>query len=588
MSETCANPLLLEWIKEWLDQARERNSKGAIVYKKAYESMKACPLVFQHPSEAQQLNGLGPKLCDRLTEKLKAYCEENGLPMPEHPQKSASSKRPSGEGTTDSQPAKKPRKARPYVPTLRSGPYALILALATLDENSSQGLTKTQLIEIAQPNCDSSFTAPSDPSKFHTAWSSMKTLLQKEIVYDFGRPLKKYALTEEGWEVAKRMKKVDSSSDQGSLTFGNASGPGTNDAGVSQSQHDAGGSSTVVPRPQEILEDEEAPQTHRNIQGELVSDGTVTPITIPPDSFTVQLVLDVREVRSSKDRDYIANELSKKGVSLDVRALELGDAMWVAKFHSPTFLSQYGEEGDEIMLDWIVERKRLDDLIGSMKDGRFHEQKFRLRRSGVKNVIYLIEEFNVTQDANSVMAAKYNEMVTSAIASTQVVNGYFVKRTKNLDDTIHYLARMTFLLRRMFNPSSGETPSNTISLIPSRQLSSSQAYLNTLEHLRAENPTVTYAVTFTTFSALTSKSDVLTLRDVFLKMLMCIRGVTGEKALEIQRRWQTPQAFIRAFEELDPKDREDMVADRMQTLVGRKKIAKVLSKKIAEVWGEDG
>ena len=271
-----------------------------------------------------------------------------------------------------------------------------------------------------------------------------------------------------------------------------------------------------------------------------------------------------------------------------MRALELGDAMWVAKFHSPTFLSQYGEEGDEIMLDWIVERKRLDDLIGSMKDGRFHEQKFRLRRSGVKNVIYLIEEFTVTLDANSVMAVKYNEMVASAIASTQVVNGYFVKRTKNLDDTIHYLARMTFLLRRMFNPSPGEAPSSTLGLIPSRQLSSSQSYLNALERLRAEKPSVTYAVTFTTFSALTSKSDVLTLRDVFLKMLMCIRGVTGEKAIEIQRHWQTPQAFIRAYEELDPKDRDTMVSNRMQTLVGRKKVAKVLSKKIAEVWGEDG
>ena len=51
-------------------------------YKKAYESMKACPLTFNHPIEAQQLHGLGPKLCDRLTEKLKAHCAENGLPMP--------------------------------------------------------------------------------------------------------------------------------------------------------------------------------------------------------------------------------------------------------------------------------------------------------------------------------------------------------------------------------------------------------------------------------------------------------------------------------------------------------------------------
>lgn len=44
--------------------------------------MKACPITFNHPSEAQQLMGLGPKLCDRLTERMKDYCKSNGLPMP--------------------------------------------------------------------------------------------------------------------------------------------------------------------------------------------------------------------------------------------------------------------------------------------------------------------------------------------------------------------------------------------------------------------------------------------------------------------------------------------------------------------------
>ena len=51
-------------------------------YKKAYESMKACPLTFSHPSEAQQLHGLGPKLCDRLTDELTKHCAANGLPPP--------------------------------------------------------------------------------------------------------------------------------------------------------------------------------------------------------------------------------------------------------------------------------------------------------------------------------------------------------------------------------------------------------------------------------------------------------------------------------------------------------------------------
>ncbi|PYH45554.1 crossover junction endonuclease MUS81 [Aspergillus saccharolyticus JOP 1030-1] len=584
MSNTCANPLLLGWIKEWLDQARERNSKGIIVYKKAYESMKACPLVFQHPSEAQQLNGLGPKLCDRLTEKLKEYCEENGLPMPEHPHKSRN-KRTSDEGITEAQPAKKPRKVKPYVPTLRSGPYAIILALSTLDEHATQGMTKAELIEAAQSHCDSSFTAPSDSSKFHTAWASMKTLLQKELVYDHGRPLKKYALTEEGWEVAKRIK-VAVSSDPTQSTLPFRAEPTQPDAGNVTSDRAPRNAIPQVTRQASIETEKQPHQQYDRHVFDAAPGGTVTPIVIPPNSFTVQLVLDVREVRSSRDRDYLANELSKKGVTPEVRALELGDVMWVAKFHDPTFLSRYGEEGDEMMLDWIVERKRLDDLIGSMKDGRFHEQKFRLRRSGIKNVIYLIEEFTFSQDPASTM--KYDEMVVSAITSTQVVNGYFVKRTKNLDDSIRYLARMTNLLRKMYGAGSGATPSHTLALIPSRQLSSSESYRDTLQRFRAGKPSTTFAVTFSTFSALTSKSDVLTLRDIFLKMLMCIRGVTGEKALEIQRRWQTPQAFVQAFESLSEKERESLVSDQMQNLVTRKKVAKVLSKKIAEVWGEDG
>lgn len=32
MATECANPLLLDWLKEWWDQARERNSKGATMY----------------------------------------------------------------------------------------------------------------------------------------------------------------------------------------------------------------------------------------------------------------------------------------------------------------------------------------------------------------------------------------------------------------------------------------------------------------------------------------------------------------------------------------------------------------------------
>ena len=108
-------------------------------------------------------------------------------------------------------------------------------------------------------------------------------------------------------------------------------------------------------------------------QTELYS--SIEPIRLPPSKFTVQLVLDNREIRAKTDRDYIQEELMKKGIKPIMRSLELGDALWVAKCNDPETLSRYDEEGDEVVLDWIVERKRLDDLIGSIKDGRFHEQK---------------------------------------------------------------------------------------------------------------------------------------------------------------------------------------------------------------------
>jgi hypothetical protein len=103
----------------------------------------------------------------------------------------------------------------------------------------------------------------------------------------------------------------------------------------------------------------------------------ITPTLLAAGTFTVKLILDCREVRSKSDREYIQDELAGLGAKPLLRSLELGDAMWVAEVHDPAVLKGYGEDGNEVVLDWIVERKRLDDLVGSIKDGRFREQKVR-------------------------------------------------------------------------------------------------------------------------------------------------------------------------------------------------------------------
>ncbi|KAI1930813.1 Crossover junction endonuclease mus81 [Ophidiomyces ophidiicola] len=629
---TCANPLLLQWIKEWLDEARERNSKGVSVYKRAYDSMKACPLPFQHPSEAQQLNGLGPKLCERLTENMRDYCEEHGLPMPRLPHAALRSKKRKGleKATTQTEmetvpaPAKRARKPKTYIPALRSGPYALLLGLASIEEHSPNGASKAMLIEAAQPHCDASFTAPPDPSKYYTAWNSMKTLVQKDLIYERGRP-KRYLLTEQGWETATSIKNTAglSSVDDGGHRFeseapsasqnsirGSQSGIPTQTANTLK--HTSNPNSRIVLR----LDDDNdtlyesvgmqrsstTPNVSRDFGRTIQPTTPATPISLSPSDFTIELVLDVREIRTKTDRDYISNELIRRGVSPIVRSLEVGDALWIAKCKDPNLLARHGEEGDELMLDWILERKRLDDLIGSIKDSRFHEQKYRLRRSGVKNVIYLVEEFGCA-DLSNANAARSQEAVASAITSTQVVNGHFVKKTRNLDDTIRYLARITSLLRNMFaDPATTDVPPNikhmSLSLIPTQSLTSLTSYLDLLGKLRADDKishpshaSTTFAISFPTFSAFSSKSDMLTLRDIFLKMLMCVRGVSAEKALEIQRLWPTPKEFVQAFEAVDSRDEhgkrlmDDLVFSKMGHLVGNKKVGKALSKKIAEVWG---
>jgi crossover junction endonuclease MUS81 len=561
--------------------------------------MKACPLRFEHPTEAQQLHGLGPKLCNRLTDKLKTHCSENGLPMPKLPHRG--SKRQTNESApaeeNASPPPKKVRKVKAYVPTLRSGAYALILALATSDENASQGLTKANTIDLAQPHCDTSFTAPSDPTKFFTAWNSMKTLISKDLVYEHGRPLRRYMLTEEGWEVARRMKGIEEGSIRNMLTKDTSNAENAELLGKGSKSSTASNAKGEAQKQVSINLDDVSSEEETYPSGTLAGQATRTmqqttsqppppdnfpnfePIIFPPGSCSIHLVLDSREVRTVKDREYISDELQKMGVTPITRGLPLGDALWIArpkpayeKVLSVANVDDDGEGCNEIALDHIIERKRLDDLISSIKDGRFHEQKFRLRRSGIPNVTYIIEDFSISAESGE----KYGEAVSSAIASTQVVNGYFVKQTGKLDDTIRYLAKMTNMLQEVYEKKS-------LHVIPSRVLHP-RTYQSLQSKLRLEQAEQGHYITFSAFSSLCSKSDAMSLRDVFLKMLMCTRGVTGEKALEIQKKWKTPNAFVEAFEKLDGKAKERMVSEQLGTMIPRKKVTPVLSAKIAEVW----
>lgn len=96
--------------------------------------------------------------------------------------------------------------SRPYHPKFRTGSWAMLIAL--FRSENPQGLTKQELIDAAQPLCDTSFTEPTDYNGFYSSWSSMTTLRNKNLV-DVLRTgdanTTRYTLTEDGKHMAKEL-----------------------------------------------------------------------------------------------------------------------------------------------------------------------------------------------------------------------------------------------------------------------------------------------------------------------------------------------------------------------------------------------
>lgn len=89
------------------------------------------------------------------------------------------------------------------------------------------------------------------------------------------------------------------------------------------------------------------------------------------------LIVDSREgTREAGKRVELCEKMEREGVRVDGKMMPLGDMIWVARRVDPVTKRPTG--ADDVVLDAIVERKRLDDLCNSIIDGRYVGQKVRL------------------------------------------------------------------------------------------------------------------------------------------------------------------------------------------------------------------
>uniref|UniRef100_A0A3B3ZFZ2 Crossover junction endonuclease MUS81 n=1 Tax=Periophthalmus magnuspinnatus TaxID=409849 RepID=A0A3B3ZFZ2_9GOBI len=518
---SCPNPLFLLWLTELRDEAKEKGLKIYYTYQKAINSLNKYPLPLKNAREAKILQNFGDGICKLLDDRLQKYYRQHGsnasihiLPETTPPavrfddnnlaptkKKSAPSKGDSGRG--EGEGGGKKKKKREYVPQKRSGGYAVLLALYRhcQMEGSKGYMFKLELQTEAQPLCDKSFTVPDLGSKY-TAWSSVSTLIQKNLLLKTHNPAR-YSLTEEGMALAERLESAER-------------------GGEKERDREGGGGETRDER-----------RGGRGGEGEKASYGDT-------ERAEEEEVLDLTQSDEEETEDVLiggniqckqelVKELQRNGVNFDVRKLNVGDFLWVAREKMDPVPGQLRAPcGRELVLDYIVERKRIDDLCGSIIDGRFREQKFRLKRCGLRRPVYLVEECGAAASHLSLPESTLQQ----AIVNTQVVDGLFVKRVQDVRESAAYLTVMTRYLNKLYKNRSLVTRSRELE----GDLSEDQ-----------DDPSCSL-ISFAEFNHGAVKNKCQTVREVFARQLMQISGLSGDKAAAIIQEYPTPHSLLTAYD----------------------------------------
>lgn len=247
---------------------------------------------------------------------------------------------------------------------------------------------------------------------------------------------------------------------------------------------------------------------------------TVCPIANPCNIFT-----PTSHSKNKRHMDATLLELNKTGVRYEVRHLNVGDFTWIAR----------DKHGNELVLPFIVERKRLDDLAGSIKSGRYHEQKFRLRSSGIPNVIYLIEYLDVKNYGLPI------QTLYKAVVNSEVHSDCQVKYTDSPKDTILYLSVQTTLLTELF-------AKKMLCSCAKEQLPTAETADDLI------NSDMASLMHFGEFNQAASKWGCVQIKDFFVRQLIQLAQMTVEKAMAITNVYPTPRALLTAYASAELED----------------------------------
>ncbi|KAJ2784829.1 Crossover junction endonuclease mus81 [Coemansia javaensis] len=607
----CANPLFLEWVGEWYAEACARNAQTQHTLKKALDSLRRYPVRLETAQDAMQLQGIGQGIADRLAKRLDAWRRENGIVVAAAPAAARGSRdNSSGEATAATRQA-----PRIYVPRYRSGAFALLLGL--LKTYCLYGpdyyIPKSELVPMCENYTDTPFHVAGSSNRGssssssnrgggsssnrgggamqHTAWSGMKTLETKSLAERQGGV--KFCLTDEGLEIALKVAGVlrargelsaeDSQlfdgidrrqdtgpevgagpSPQGGLLLPPLP-PGASSAEATARALTHKGASASGARPAGLSRGASAGSSFSRQSSAAAGVGLDDLARYPAGEYDIILAVDNREVHSTADRGLIEKELEAHGVRVEVRPLTVGDYLWIARAKPDGACRRL----PDVVLDYVVERKRMDDLCASIRDGRYREQHARIHGAGFTNVFYVVEGNDPDAVGRIGEAA-----VASALSRVQVHHGFHLKRPPTFEATLRLLRQTTAVLGSVLGD---------VHAIPDR-LVGMKGFADLKGALRAKLPHASLAMSFDAYELVSNKSGSLAVGEIYLRMLMTMRGMSADKALTIGARYPTLARLVDALGA--DADAAKTLAD--MTIDGTcRRIGPVLGKRIAQFWTAD-
>jgi ERCC4-type nuclease len=190
------------------------------------------------------------------------------------------------------------------------------------------------------------------------------------------------------------------------------------------------------------------------------------------DENRIVLLVDNRE--RGPQGEHIPSEILNlsPNILIQERNLSLGDFAWI--YIDPEYEKEY-------ILDFIIERKILSDLASSIMDGRYTEQKYRLKNSNVGNLYYIFEgNMSTYQIANRTAISK--QALTTAFYNTLNVHDINIYRSSSIEQTINFVLSIDTMIRSMniskmnkqlfdeFSAKNAKTRFSTVESIFTRQL----------------------------------------------------------------------------------------------------------------------